>query len=441
MNSTGPNAGRSKFVFLTQYFPPETGAPQVRLASLARELSRMGHSVEIVTAFPNYPSGAVFPGYRGRFYQRDDWEGLIVHRTWVYACMGGGMRRILNYLSFTLTCMFGLLRCTRPDFLFVESPPLFLSIPGWIASRFWKSKLIFNVADLWPDSVEQLGIMHEGLFLRLARALEAWSYRRATYVNAVTQKMKYVLLDDKHVPPEKLLFLPNGVDTDLFRPMPPDSALARRLGLEGKQIILYAGNHGYIAGLEHALFAAEMLAAHAKLHFLFVGGGSEKPRLLELARRLNLHNATFLDPVPVNELPAYTSLASFCLVTLRDCPLSEGARPAKTFVMMASGKPVVLSAAGEGTQMIRESGGGIVAPPGDPAAIAGAILSLSQEPALAQDMGARARRYVEQNFRWRDLIRNWLAQMQDGSSDSARARLGIDRSSRTRARESMPGAD
>jgi len=164
-----------RFLFLTQYFPPETGAPQVRLASLVRELSRLGHQVEIVTAFPNYPTGAIFPEFRGKLYQRDAWEGMTVHRTWVYPCMGGGLKRILNYISFTITCAWGLLRSKRADCVFVESPPLFLSIPGWIASRLWRARLIFNVADLWPDSVEQLGIMREGPALRFARALEACS--------------------------------------------------------------------------------------------------------------------------------------------------------------------------------------------------------------------------------------------------------------------------
>lgn len=413
----------TRFLLLTQYFPPEMGAPQVRLASLVRELSRMGHSVEIVTAFPNYPKGAVFPEFRGRFYQRDTWEGLTVHRTWIYPCMGGGLKRILNYLSFTLTCFWGILRSRRADFVFVESPPLFLSFPGWIAARVWRAKLIFNVADLWPDSVEQLGIMRDGLFLRLGRALERWSYRRAAYVNAVTQKMKKILLEEKRVPEEKVLFLPNGVDTELFRPAPPDEALAQQLGLIGRTIVLYAGNHGYIAGLESALDAAKMLEDRAQIHFLFVGGGSEKPRLLELARQLGLRNVTFLDPVPLVELPAYMSLASVCLVTLRNCHLSEGARPAKTFVMMASGKPVLLSASGEGAQLILESGGGVVVPPGDPQAIAGAILNLAENPSVAREMGSRARIYVEQNFRWSDLIRQWLAQMQPLSASSAKGKL------------------
>jgi colanic acid biosynthesis glycosyl transferase WcaI len=412
-----------RFLFITQYFPPEVGAAQVRLASLARELRRMGHDVEVVTAFPNYPAGSIFPEYRGKFYQRDRWEGITVHRTWVYACMGGGLKRIFNYLSFTLTSALGILRSRRADYVFVESPPLFLTVPGYIVSRLWKAVFIFNVADLWPDSVQELGILQNGLLLRLARALEAWGYRHATFVNAVTERMKSILLTRKQVPPSKLLFLPNGVDTDLFRPMPPDQELADTLRLRGKSVVLYAGNHGYIAGLEHALRAAKILESRPNIHFLFVGGGSEKPRLVELARHLNLRNATFLDPVPVEELPRYLSLAAHGLVTLRKCNLSEGARPAKTFVMMACGKPIVLSASGESAALIRESNGGIVVEPEDPEGLARAVLTLDRDPALAANMGANARRYVEQRFRWHDLIRTWLAQMQldAGSSPSVPA--------------------
>lgn len=387
----------------------------MRLASLVRELLRMGHQVEIVTAFPNYPNGAIFPEYHGRFYQREDWEGATVHRTWLYACVGAGAKRILNYLSFTLTSFWGILRSQRADCVFVESPPLFLAIPGFLVSKLWKATFVFNVADLWPDCVQQLGLMRDGILLRGARALERWSYRRADYVNAVTERMKQILLNEKRLSPEKLLFLPNGADTEMFCPAVADIELARSLGLEGKSIVLYAGNHGYIAGLEHALHAAKLLENLPDMHFLFVGGGSEKRRLREMAGELELKNTTFLDPVPVNELPRYMSIASCCLVTLRDCTLSEMARPAKTFVMMASGKPIVLSAAGESTQIVRDAQGGIVVPPGDPGAIANAISKLYFDPGLASSFGANGRKYVEENFRWHDLIKGWIGQLQRGT--------------------------
>lgn len=431
-----------RFLIITQYFPPEVGAPQARLASLVRELMRIGHEVEIVTALPNYPNGAISPEYRGRFYRRDSWEGATVHRIWLYASVGAGLRRMLNYLSFTLTSFFGILRSRRADCVFVESPPLFLAIPGFLISRLWRATFVFNVADLWPDCVQQLGLMPEGVLLRAARALEAWSYRKADYVNAVTERMKHILLSEKRLPPEKLLFLPNGVDTEIFRDSAPDIDLARSLGLEGKSIVLYAGNHGYIAGLETALYAARSLEHFPNIHFLFVGGGSEKSHLLELARELRLNNTTFLEPVPLKELPRYMSIASCCLVTMRDCLLSEMARPAKTFVMMASGKPIVLSAAGESTQIVRDAEAGIIVHPADPEAIAEAIVELTCNPTLAHLLGANGRKYVEQKFRWQDLIRNWLAQLQrDKKFDFAQAGRSVPRARGAAAQNSASGMD
>lgn len=402
----------------------------------------MGHQVEIVTAFPNYPNGSIFPEYRGRFYMRDSWGGATVHRTWLYASVGAGLKRILNYLSFTLTSFFGILRAKRADCIFVESPPLFLAVPGFLVSRVWKSTFVFNVADLWPDCVQQLGLMRDGILLRAARTLERWSYRRADYVNAVTERMKQILLTEKRLPPEKLLFLPNGVDTEMFCDRSPDVDLARSLGLQGKSVVLYAGNHGYIAGLEVALEAAKLVEGMPNIHFLFVGGGSEKARLLGLARELNLKNATFLDPVPVEELPRYMSIANCCLVTLRNCQLSEMARPAKTFAMMASGKPIVLSAAGESTEIVRDAEGGIIVPPGDAEAIAKAIIDLNCNPALARSLGLNARAYVERNFRWQDLIRGWLAELhKEASADFAATSPAVHTARPASTRNSLTGTD
>ena len=176
-----------KFLLLTQYFPPEIGGAQTRLRSTAVELKRLGHDVEIVTALPNYPRGKFYPGYEGRIYLREEFEGITVRRVWLYPAMGGGLRRMLNYASFTIMSLFGLLLSQRPDFIFVESPPLFLSIPACVAGFLWRVPFIFNVADLWPDIVVEGGFLKQGPLIRLMRRLEQWSYRSAGYVNAVTE--------------------------------------------------------------------------------------------------------------------------------------------------------------------------------------------------------------------------------------------------------------
>lgn len=399
-----------RILLLTQYFPPEVGASQVRLSAFCRELRAAGHEVEVVTAMPHHPEGHIYRGYRGRFYRREFLEGMTVHRVWLYAAKGSGFKRILTYLSFAFLCLFGLLRAKRPDYLFVDSPPLFLSVPGWLASRLWKIPFIFNVADLWPDSVLDLGIMRPGAATNVAFALEKWTYRHADFITAVTEGIR-TSLQKKSVPAGKILFLPNGVDTSFFQPTtPPDEDLRNQLGLHGKKIVLYAGNHGYANAVDQLIEAASLIP-DPTIHFLIIGDGPEKSNLQALAHRLGLANITFLDSVPLERLPSFLSIASIAAVTLMKSPITEGARPAKTFVMMAAGKPLVLAGQGESADLVREAQAGLVVPPHAPHKFAETILVLASNTDLAAKLGNNGRAFVQAKYDWSLLVRNWLAQL------------------------------
>ena len=400
-----------KFLVLTQYFAPEIGASQVRLASFCRELVAAGHEVEVVTAMPHHPAGRIFPDYRGSFYLQEEWEGLRVHRVWLYASNQSNLRRLLTYASFCLTCLFGLARAKKPDYIFVDSPPLFLGVPGWIAAKLWNVPLIFNVADLWPDSVRDLGVMSDGALMKFAYRLERWIYRHANAVTAVTEGIRESLLDRKGLPPEKVLFMPNGVDTTLFRPSAPNEVLKKSLGLAGKSVVLYAGNHGYAGAVEQVLYAAHELRKESSIHFLLMGEGPEKQKLKELASSLSLTNVTFHDQVPLESMPAYVSICDLAVVTLRKSRVMAGARPAKAFVMMAGGKPIVLAAEGEAARLLDAAGAGVVVPPEDYQSLASAIYVMVEDRARASQMGLNGRRFVVANFQWSSLVRNWIAQL------------------------------
>jgi len=400
-----------RFLVLSQYFPPEVGATQVRLSSMCRELVRAGHQVDVVTGMPHHPFGTIFLSYRERFYSLEFHEGVRIHRTWLYAAMGSGWRRILSYFSFMLTSLYSIARVRKPDYIFVDSPPLFLGITGWMASAYWKCPFIFNVADLWPDSVLDLGVMKEGIFVKAAFGLEKWIYKRAQFVNAVTQGIYDVLVDRKKVPAEKILFLPNGVDTHLIQPLPPDEALKKKLGLTGKRVAIYAGNHGYAAGAEQILYAAKLLEMHPELHFVFLGDGPDKPRLQELAAELRLQNTSFVDSVPLHRMSSCLSIAEIALVTLRKAGVTRGARPAKTFVMMAAAKPIILAAEGEAEELIESSHAGVIVPPDEPEKFASAVLAMFENPKAAREMGLCGLAYVHEKFEWTMLVRNWLEQL------------------------------
>jgi colanic acid biosynthesis glycosyl transferase WcaI len=400
-----------RFLVLSQYFPPEVGATQVRLSSMCRELVRAGHQVDVVTGMPHHPAGKIFPGYRRRFYRQEFQGGVRVRRTWLYAATGSSWQRIIGYFSFMLTSLFSIACVHKPDYIFVDSPPLFLGVSGWLASIYWKCAFIFNVADLWPDSVLDLGVMKEGLFLRAAFSLEGWIYRRARFINAVTRGIHDALLDRKNVPASKILFLPNGVDSSIIQPLPAHESLRQQLGLAGKRIAIYAGNHGYAAGAEQILCAAKLLVTHPELHFLFVGDGPDKPRLQRMAADLKLQNTTFVDSVPLHRLPSYLSIADIALITLRKAGVTRGARPAKTFVMMAAAKPIILAAEGEAVELIESSHAGVVVPPDEPQQFASAILAMHENAKAARQMGLRGLAFVRENFEWSMLVGNWLNQL------------------------------
>ena len=401
-----------RFLFLTQYFPPEIGAAQIRLAAVAKTLIAQGHEVEIVTALPNYPTGKIFPEFQGKFYQYENWQGMSIHRVWTYVAMGAGMKRLLNYFSFVFTAFYGLSKAQKPDYIFVESPPLFLSLTAWVASRWWGVPFIFNVADVWPDSIRALGLMDDGLFLRLAGKLELWSYRRAAFINAVTYGNKETFLRRKNVPENKILFLPNGIDTELFYPRKADAAWRMELGLDDRPLIVYAGTQGYAHGIDVALYAAKILQdQQVAVQFVFVGGGSEKPRLQALAKDLALDNVQFWQPRPNKDIAELYALAMAGLSTLADTPAFDDIRPVKIFGVMASAKPLLYSGSGEGARLVEVAQAGLVTPPQDAEALAQAVETLLADPALCQHLGEQGRAYVQENLQWPKIIDCWIKEL------------------------------
>ncbi len=395
-------------LILTQYFPPEIGGPQTRLASMTLELRRLGHDVEVVTGLPNYPGGKFFPGYGRCFYRRELLSGVVVHRLWLYPAMGSGIGRMLNYASFAVTSLFGLMRAKKPDFIFVESPPLLLALSGYVAGRLRGVPFILNVADLWPDAIVEGRFLQDGLLVRCMEAIEKWSYRNAAYVNAVTEGIRDRLVQQKAVPREKVLFLPNGVDATRYQPRSADLVLKRDLGLTGKKVVLWAGTLGYAHGLDHVLRAAKLLNDCAEVHFLFVGDGSARSTLQNLAQELQLSNITFRDPVPPEQLSPYFSIAECGLASLLDLPIHNGARPSKIFPVLASGKPLIFAGKGETAELIRQARAGIVVPPGDSKALADAVLQIVEDPEAARLQGMRGREFVEENLHWPKLISSWV---------------------------------
>jgi colanic acid biosynthesis glycosyl transferase WcaI len=409
-----------RFLFLTQYFPPEVGAAPVRLQAIARTLTRCGHTVEVVTAMPNYPTGRVLPSYRGCVIARERLDGMRVIRTWIYAAGGrSAVARLASHGSFCVSAFIGLLLARRPDYVFVESPPMFLALTAWLFCRLRRTRYIVNVSDPWLEFARDMGYVRSHTVFRLLERIEIFGYRHAFRVNAVTETIRAMLVERKGVPSWKVAWLPNGVDIDRFRPRRPDHAWQARLGADARPTFVYAGSHQASHGLDVVLDAAQLLGGDIRI--VMMGAGTDKPRLMQLAAQHGLTNVAFFDPQPIDAIPSVLSTARAALVVIRGEDSFASSRPAKMLPAMACAKPLVYCGRGEGAAIVERARCGIVVPPGDPRLLANAIRTLADDAVLAQEMGARARQWIEHGSDWREVVERWLAEL-FRSADRARAK-------------------
>jgi len=402
-----------KILLLTQYYPPEKGAAPLRLYQMVTALRQRGHVLTVVTAFPNHLADRIFPGYRGRFFRREkDEAGVEIIRTWIVAARRGRKwQRILTYLSFMVSSLFGIWRAGPQDVLIVESPPLFLGLTARLATIRRRTPFVLNVADLWLDSAVEFGFLRNHRLIQFCRVLEKHLYRQAFRVSAQTQGLVKALLA-REVSEAKIIFLPNGVDTTLFRPRPPDAELRQELSLGEAFVVLYAGTMGYAHGLETVLQAARLLEERPDIVFLLVGDGAERPRLERKAIEMGLANVRFIDFQPPERLVRFYALAALTLSTLRRCELAAGVRPFKMFSALASGRPLLYAGTGEGAEIAERSGGSVVLEPENPKALAEAILELQADPDLCARMAERGREFVVQEFSWPIILERWAGQLE-----------------------------
>ncbi len=396
-----------RFTILTQYFPPEVGAPQVRLREIALELQRQGHEVTVVTAMPNYPVGKVFPEYRWRVLSRETVCGLPVIRSWIYPATGRNiLRRLLNYFSFTISSFFGCWLAPRPDLLLVESPPLFLGITAYLISRLRRIPYIFNVSDLWPDSAKELGIIENQTLLSVTAKLERFLYRKAWKISGQTLGI-LDRIEVKGIPRSHLVFLPNGVNLEAFKRVPVNGEVNKWVN-PGQIPFVYAGTHGFAQGLDVIIEAAKILREHEQLVFLFIGEGPDKKRLQQLAGQYRLQNVRFIPAQPVEKMAAFFSCSRASIVPLKKMDLFKGARPSKIFPSLACQTPIIYCGEGEAADLIREENCGRVVPPEFPERLAEAVLDLARDTCLADRMGENGRAFVEMHYTWSKIVHEWL---------------------------------
>ena len=385
---------------LTQYFPPEMGAPQGRLSELGSRLIQLGWEVDVLTALPNYPTGRVFDEYRGRGVMHEALMGMNVARVPLYTAKVGFARRLACYFSFAgSAALHGPKVLPPPDVIWVESPPLFIGLAArWLSWR-WGCPYVFNVSDLWPESVIRMGMVRRGVATRIAEALEESLYRRAAAVTGQSEEIVQSVLARQ--PETRAVVITNGVDPERFGEDLGDASARAMLGHERGPVFLYAGLMGHAQGLGQVLDLAARLPEEIPGRIVLVGDGPERE---DLARRVEvegLNRVRILPAVPRHRIPALLSAADVAMVTLG--ARIPGAVPSKIYEAMASRRPILLVAEGEAARRVREQDCGICVDPGDASGLFDAFRSLATDPSLRRRLGSNGR-LAAQTVYSRDVI-------------------------------------
>ena len=382
------------------------GAPAARAFELARHWAEAGHDVSVLTGFPNHPTGVVPAEWRSRLRRltcHENVGGVDVFRTWLWPLPNRkAHERMRNYASFCFSAAMRGMALPRPDVIIASSPQLLVGLAGWSIAFVRQLPLIFEVRDLWPESLTAVGVGDENSLLHQALAAVAnFLYRRSDLIVVVTPAFKEHLIQHWQVPAQKISIVENGVETDLFAPASSaaNAALRHELGANGKFLVCYIGTMGMAHGLETLLdAAAELQRRNSNALFLLVGEGAEKERIKAMARSRGLANVRFLDQQPRETIPAFISASDACLVLLKKTDVFKTVIPTKMLEFMSCARPVILGVDGQARQIIEEAGAGIVIEPENSEALVNAISRLSADRELGTRLGQKGREYIVQHF-------------------------------------------
>lgn len=407
-----------RILMLGQFFDPE---PTLKGLTFARELVRRGHEVEVLTGFPNYPGGKVYPGYRIRPWSRETVEGIPVNRVALYPSHDkSALRRVANYASFALTAAaLGPWLVKKPDVVYVYHPPATIGLPAIVMRVLRSCPFVYDVQDLWPDTVAASGMMTNrrllGMLARLCRSL----YARADRLVVSSPGFRQTLAE-RGVNPERIGVIYNWADERSIRPVPRDEDLDKRLGLAGRFNVMFAGNMGTAQALDAALDAARICVSRApRAQFVFVGGGVDRDRLEQRAAALGLPNVRFLPRQPIDAMAPLLALADVLLVHLKNDPLFQITIPSKTQAYLAAGRPILMAVPGNAADLVREAAAGATCAPENPPALAAAVEQFERRDRRELEaMGARGRAFYERKL----SLRVGVEQFEEAFRDAAERR-------------------
>jgi len=392
-------------LFVSQYFPPEMGAPAARMVEFSRRWAGAGHSVSVLTAFPHHPVGKLYPGHRIRFFHRSRYGRIRLFRSWIYITANKGIvRRSFSYLSFAVCAVINSRRLPRQDVLIATSPQFLCALAGFVISKLKKMPFILEIRDLWPDSIVAVGAMQDGLIIAILKKIERFLYKKADKIVVVTESFRDYIIA-RGISEAKIVHVPNGIDSKACREYVFRTEIPSQSGMARKLTVAYIGTMGMAHGLETVLEAAIILK---DVLFLLIGEGAEKDKLMKLAERNNLRNVIFIGRQPREQIPGWIRKTDACIVHLKNTPLFDTVIPSKIFEIMGCGRPLLLGTKGESRRLVEKAKAGFFFEPEDRDGLVSAIRRLIQNPQSGRKMGASGRRFVQKHYDLDHLAEHYL---------------------------------
>ncbi len=395
-------------IFLTHYFYPEGNAPASRTFDNCKRWVAKGHKVTIVTGVPNVPDGIIYEGYKNRFFQWEEMNGIRVLRVWTYIAPNKGFfKRTLNYFSFMVSSLLGVFLIKKGDLVIATSPQFFCGVAGFIFSKLKKLPFILEVRDIWPESIIATEALKSRRLIKILEYIELFLYRHSKKIVVVTESFKKII-SHKGIQRDKIFIVKNGADLTLFCPKDRENEVRKKFNLHGKFIVSYIGTIGMAHALSQVLYVAKSLYYRKDIIFLLVGSGAERDILIREKENKQLDNVIFIEKQFRHLIPSFYAASDICLVTVKNTPLFKSVIPSKIFEIMAMAKPIILGVDGEAREIVEKSNSGLYVEPENHIELKKAILRLYNNPESAQKLGRNGRRFVEKYFNRDNLADDYL---------------------------------
>lgn len=404
-----------KILILHQYFLGKNDPGGSRFNQFVKYWEEQGHEITVIAGTVHYITGKKEDKYKGKWVTKEKYsDNVTLYRTYVSEAYNKSfLGRLWAYFSFTFSSLFAVLfKVKKHDVLIVTSPPLFVGITGIFAKLLKRIPTVFEVRDLWPESAIDTGVLTNKFLIKSAYLVEKMSYKFATKINVLTPAFKKTLIEKKEIAEEKIIFVPNGADTDIFQPGPKDNWVREKYNLKDKFVVTYMGAHGVANHLDSILEVAKECKEYKNIIFLLIGDGMEKKRLKEKAKHESLDNILFIDSQPKQIIPDFCNASDVCTAVLKKIDTFKTVYPNKVFDYMSCAKPILLGIDGVARELVENSKSGFYVDPENAQEFKTKILELYNNPELAHTLGENGSQFVKESFSRESLAEKYVNELE-----------------------------